>query len=102
MSYGICTFKKGTEDYNKLSMLAALLTANSKNHYRYYVEDTYFDLGQDWMWTTVICEGGYGGSYQALNPAEQEFLLLKCNTYSDIVELMNHIFDDKFCPDAKA
>lgn len=39
------------------------------------VQDTYFDYGQDWKYTTIIASpksGGYG--YQLLNPVEQKDL----------------------------
>ena len=47
-----------TPEYDKLLAVAELLTASSPNNAIYVVQDVYFDLGQDWMWTT-ICRKKY-------------------------------------------
>lgn len=83
----ITTHKPNTEEHNKLEFvcdkLNILATFNRENRF-YTVTDVYFDFGQDWMWTTIVCdyttvlEDGrkYDGSYQILCP----------NDYSKILE----------------
>jgi len=96
MSYGIFLMEKGSEDYNMLELLALRLTQKSPNHYKYYVGETYFDYGANMMWTTVLCNGDWC-SYQALNPVEQETILLYGVSMLD--KLVEDIFNDKYCPD---
>ena len=99
MSWQISKFGPGTDERKKLSVAAAVLTAKSPNGYRYYVGETYFDYGQDWMWTTVLCEGDHWGGYQALNPREQEEILLA--DVNEIPAICDGVLADKFCPDKK-
>lgn len=91
-------YKEGTEEYEKLERMAMILTLKSPKKYNYVVGDTYFDYGQGWKWTTVLCRGGYGG-YQALNPAEQEAVLLSDGSLEELNGIANEVFADKFCPD---
>ena len=99
MSWVIKVFGKDSEEYKALNVAAAVLTAKSPNGYRYYVGETYFDYGQDWKWTTVLCEGDSWGGYQALNPREQEDILL--GDVNDIPKVCDEVLSDKFCPDKK-
>lgn len=98
MSKFITEFKYGTEEYEKLQIMALMLMNRSPNGYRYYVGSTYFDFGQDWKWTTVLCGGDRYGSYQALNPREQEEIIL-ATTYDELVKIAESILSDKYCPD---
>lgn len=93
----IRVFDNGTEERDKLERIAHILTGLSPRGYHYRVGETYFDYGQDWVWTTVLCDGGNYGGYQALSPAAQEEVIL-----SDIVDLASiaqKILRGKFCPD---
>ena len=47
--------ERDTKAYKNLRAVAAMLEATSPRGYRYEVRDVYFDYGQDWMWTTIIC-----------------------------------------------
>ena len=69
-------FSRYSEEYEKLDRVSTFLTAMSPNKYYYYVGNTYFDLGQDWKWTTILAKTLKGNSYQALNPRQQEDILL--------------------------
>jgi len=89
-----------TEEYKKLEAVAAMLTAFSPNNRKYYVGETYFDYGQDWKWTTVLCEGGEWGAYQALYPAQQE-AIIDAESAKELAEAVESIFADKFCPDKR-
>lgn len=89
----------GTEEYSKLVLAARMAELISPNHYRYVVQDTYLDYGQDWKWTTIIAnpEGKWGG-YQALNPREWKEIVM-ATTPEQILATVREMFVDKFCPD---
>ena len=95
----IKTFKLGDPEFENLYKLADILTKKSPNKYIYYVGDTYFDLGQDWMWTTVLCRGGWS-SYQALSPREQEEAIL-AKSDAELEKIADSVLSDKYCPDKK-
>ena len=102
MSIGIKVFEKGTEAFERLEKLAAVLTLKSPRHYQYYVGETYFDYDQGWMWTTVLCdtgELGVTGRYQALSPANQKAVLICDGSFESIVKVADDVLGDKFCPD---
>lgn len=69
-------FSRYSDEYEKLDRVSTFLTAMSPNKYYYYVGNTYFDFGQDWKWTTILAKTPRGDSYQALNPRQQEDILL--------------------------
>ena len=96
MSAYIKVFGADAPERDKLNRLAYILTGISPRGYKYRVEETYFDFGQDWKWTTIIAHGDVG-SYQALNPAEQEKIIL--SDISDFPRIAREILSDKFCPD---
>ena len=95
----IKTFKLGDPEFENLYKLADILTKKSPNKYIYYVGDTYFDLGQDWMWTTVLCRGDWS-SYQALSPRAQEEAIL-ANSDAELEKIADSVLSDKYCPDKK-
>lgn len=77
----IAKFRKETKAYKALEAAAAMLTACAKRTV-YYVDDVYFDLGQGWMWTTVIAHRDDGATWQALNPYEQDLITDICTPES--------------------
>lgn len=95
----IKTYKLGDPEFENLYKLADILTRKSPNKYVYYVGDTYFDLGQNWMWTTVLCRGGWS-SYQALSPREQEEAIL-AKSDAELEKIADSVLSDKYCPDKK-
>lgn len=94
----ISVYKKNGERYDKLAMAAALLTNRSSNFWRYTVGETYFDYGQGWKWTTILCNGGGHGGYQALTPKEQEMILLS-ETCDQMRDTVDEILRNENCPD---
>ena len=68
-----CTIDYGTKEYKNLVAVASLLNAISDNGY--YVGETYFDYGQDWVWTTIMYHSKWG-DVQALYPRQWEEILL--------------------------
>lgn len=75
-NFAISVFSRDSEEYEKLEKVADYLTNYSPNNIYYRVEKTYFDFGQDWMWTTIIAYDKKGNSWQAIYPKVQEDILL--------------------------
>ena len=94
----ISVFDKDSEEYEHLQLAAVMLTNRSPHGWHYYVDNTYYDFGQDWKWTTILCEGNHWGSYQALNPREQEQIIM-ASWIDELVSIVEAILSDKFCPD---
>lgn len=100
MSWNIRVYDADSDEHKLLELAAALLTVKSPNRYRYYVDECYSDLGQDWQWTTIMCDG-IGtektiGSWQALSPRDHEMIVL-----GKVEEAVKTILTDKFNPDKK-
>lgn len=87
-------YAPGTEEYERLEKAAEILTLISPNRKRYYVGDTYFDFGQDWMWTTILREDKDWGDSQALTPRDYEKILT-----GNILTALNDIVTDKWWTD---
>ena len=97
----ICTsqiLNKNEEGYDILRRASALLTAKSPCGYTYYVGETYMDYGAGIRWTTILCDGGKWGGFQALNPREWEELVF---FGKDLDEFAKEHFADKWCADHK-
>ena len=95
----ISVFKNGAEERNLLDRMAMMMTLKSPKRYRYYVGETYFDFGQDWQWTTVLCRSGVSGGYQALSPVMQEKVCMSDGSFKALAVLADEVFESKFCPD---
>lgn len=72
----IDTFKPGSWEYEQLRIAAEMLTNKSPENNVYCVGNTYFDFGQNWMWTTILCADGSGWGSQAITPEQQEEIIL--------------------------
>ena len=85
----IKTYAPDTVEYSKLALAAAILTATSAKGITYKVEDCYFDLGLNWMHTTIIAydPASFCGSYQALCPRDYEKILLNGDTEATVAEI---------------
>lgn len=95
-------FDENSREYDLLKKLSLILTFKSPNRYTYYVGETFFDYGQNWKWTTVLCFTGKDGvcsTYQALSPAEQEEICLSDGSLESVAKLADEILSDKYCPD---
>ena len=95
MTEYIKTFAPDSEEYKSLEAAAKLLTEKSPLHYTYYVGETYFDCGQNWVWTTILVRGGEWGGYQALSPRTQELIIEAVDLEEAVMEVLN----GKYCPD---
>ena len=87
-------FQKDSAEYRLLEKAAEMMTEKSGKGYRYYVGETYFDFGQGWKWTTVICDDAKWGAFQALYPSEQEMVL-----DGDVDGAVRAYFSGKYCLD---
>lgn len=91
----IRTYTHDTDEYERLTVSAKVLTDVSPKHITYYVDDTYFDYGQDWMWTTIIARRPDGVEYQVLCPRDYEKILLT----DDLLTTLSEIRSDKWWSD---
>lgn len=90
------TISSGSKHYKKLSAVAAMLEAVSPHDATYLVGDTYFDAGQNWMWTTII-RRGYRDC-QVLDPKQWE-QILETSTPDDLAKVTNDIINDEYFGD---
>ena len=89
----------GSDEEKKLVAVAKMLEAVSPNGYRYEVEVTYFDYGQDWLWTTIIRhDDNKDYNVQVLNPKEWEHIIT-AETITDLCVITEHITKDKYFGD---
>lgn len=70
MFYNPCTYQVGSQERLRLESVANMLNIFCNNH-TFKVKETYFDFGQNWKWTTIICD-----DFQLLSPAMQQVLLV--------------------------
>ena len=77
----IAVYPVGTPKRTRLETAAELLNRTFPELGEFYVAQTYFDYGQRWMWTTILCRitdkksYSYGESVQYLYPVDQHALL---------------------------
>lgn len=81
-----------TVEHVKLSLASLWLTHFSTKGTQYEVGDCYFDLGQDWMWTTIIATRSDGETYQVLCPRDHEKIIRS----QDILATVKEIIADKY------
>lgn len=92
MSKNITIWSKNTIEYKKLNLfkdfLDIIITQNNLP-ITVSVENTYFDFGQAWTWTTIIVHklncSSCLNSYQLLNPADHEKIVF--GNEDDIIEV---------------
>lgn len=93
------------QEYKNLKAAAAMLEAFSPNGYRYVVEDCYFDFGQNWMQTTIIChnpeEFGMLSSWQVVNPRQWE-KVVEAQSLEEILEAVRNIQNGDYFRDKAA
>jgi hypothetical protein len=89
-------------DFNNLKALQLFAEActqwmgeNKNFRYDVTIENTYFDAGQDWMWTTIIVkdEDDCGRSWQALCPRDWE-LIVTCDSISKLTDMAWDFMDN--------
>lgn len=92
----------GSQERKQLETAAAMLTLYSPCKYIYYVSETYFDYGQGWKWTTILCSkpDSRWGDYQALSPRNQE-QIIEADSPEKLAAAVSEVFSGKFCPDRK-
>lgn len=95
MMSAIKVFEKGSDERRALEAAAALFTAfDGRPH---VVDETYFDYGQDWKWTTILYESGpvVGfGWVQALTPRDQEDIIA-ADGLIELATVVNGIIERK-------
>ena len=94
----VMTKETHSKEYEALETTANLLTALSRGGTRYIVEDTYFDFGQDWRYTSVIAYRKDGTSWQALSASDHD-LVTDIGTIEAIEKAVENTVNSKFNPD---
>ena len=92
-SCDMCTLKDDSNDYYRLEMFCKMLNRDSPNGHIYVIKDVYFDIGQNWMWTTIIDKTA---NCQILSPRDWLEILNEERPLSDIEK---DFFEDKYCQD---
>ena len=81
--------KKDEPQYDNFEIAASLMTEENPKHRLYFVDDVYFDLGQYWMWTTIVTT-----RYQALNPRQWK-QIYNANSPEEIQNIVDEIFAEE-------
>ena len=93
----IKTYPIGSKNYNKLVAAAGIMTAFTEWKMSFLVKNTYFDVGRDIFWTTIICrknEDNYSYSeFQCLTPKEQ-LEILRSKNPTDLAAVVAEIISD--------
>jgi hypothetical protein len=84
--------------YDNLIEVAGMLTETSVNDWGYEVEDCYFDYGQKWMWTTIICYCTDGHTIQVLNPREWKEIV-NATSQEELKRITEEIKSDEYFQD---
>ena len=72
----INVFSKDSEEYKRLQKVCDLLNERTNENVKFTIEETHFDYGQNWKWTTIITKDLIdGNSWQTLNPRQQEEII---------------------------
>lgn len=82
-----------TNEYFRLEMFCKILNRDSPNKCHYEIEDIYFDVGQDWLWTTIVNKTK---GCQILSARQWESIILD---KVDIEIMEEEIFTDKYSQD---
>lgn len=86
-------FQEYELEYQKLKLVADMLTTFSPNGTVYIVEVTYFDFGQDWIWTTIISDSK--DSWQILNPREWE-KIVESDSIDELFEIAKEVAEKTY------
>lgn len=81
-------FQEYELEYQKLKLVADMLTTFSPNGTVYIVDVTYLDFGQDWKWTTIISDSKH--SWQILNPREWE-KIVESDSIDELFEIAKEV-----------
>lgn len=88
-----------SDENNRLRAAAAVLELFDPEKHHFAVEDTYFDYGQGWKWTTIIAHdptaapGSVLESYQYLTPRDQEEIIF--SDIKDLITVCEHIVEKR-------
>lgn len=85
-------YAPNSDEVVRLRMASEEMTKQSTKGTIFTVKDCYFDLGQGWMWTTIIATRPDGDHWQVLCPRDHERIL----TSHDIPATVHEIMTDKY------
>ena len=90
----IKVYEYDTREAGNLRTACALLNAFNDS-LRFHVGVTYFDYGQDWKWTTLICEKAEGdrwGGFQ-INPSNQ-YEIVTAQSMTELAKACESLLSD--------
>ena len=82
-------YDKNSNEYKKLEFACAVF---NENGFECYVENTWFDYGQKWDYTAILCKGDWG-PYQFLYP--NEYLEIIKSDFEDLKTCCQMIVNKK-------
>lgn len=77
----LTTFQKSSKEYQKLTLAATCLNLLTTENKEYVISTTFFDYGQNWIYTTILAinkdeqPDSVLYKYQALTPKDQKTIL---------------------------
>ena len=92
MAEFIRVYAPNSDEMVKLKLACYELERLSRHGTRYYVEETYFDFGQNWTYSAIIADKGNGDTWQAVCPRDYERILLS----TDIADTCRQIVSSKY------
>lgn len=74
--------QEDSTEYYRLELACKILNRDCPNHNNYIIKVVYFDLGQDWKWTTIV---NTTESYQVLSPRMWSEIINDLRPIEDII-----------------
>lgn len=90
------TLQRTEQAYKNMVAVAKMLEVFSGNNAIYVVQDVYFDLGQDWMWTTIFRRGYM--ECQVLCPRDWK-AIVNATTPKELADVVEVIRNNKYFSD---
>ena len=85
----IKVYEPSSKEFKKLEFACEIF---NENGFECFVDDTWFDYGQNWMYTAIICKGDWN-TYQFLNP--NEYLEIINSDFKDLKTRCQMILNKK-------
>lgn len=85
----IKVYEPSSNEFKKLEIACAVF---NENGFECYVKDTWFDFGQNWKYTAILCKSDWG-AYQFLNP--REYLDILNSDFEDLKTCCQMILNKK-------
>lgn len=94
MANTIKVYPVESDEHRLLETVASELTKRSAAGFTYDVKDVYFDLGQGWMWTTIVVRTPSNESWQVLSPRDHERIIYAQDLRGVINDIKKELYRD--------